>query len=326
MTTIPTQTLDANEEALETTTVTRRTSDGNRQYYLISSTTTNTDYRVTRTPFGVGSFSTVHKCRRDYGIHSDVKDPEKFAVKKLVKGEHQVDEAYLPPKLTDAQKDHMSPMQMQEYERERERQIAKIIEPALREIYAWKVFGQDVVHSSFLRLIDICQTPRHFWIVTELAEGGDLQRSMKHRIEKRCLFEDKEIIPMDGELRGHFQYYDNVVVADFGLSNMLFDNSFMSTDCGTSEFKAPEQSDGGYDDKVDMWALGLICYHLFTGQLLRDPQTPLYLGGIPPNAQNFIYNLVRINPAERMTSQTARQHPWLNAADSFHAVSQAREG
>lgn len=58
---------------------------------------------------------------------------------------------------------------------------------------------------------------------------------------------------------------NEIRVSDFGLSRMLGPTSFMKTLCGTPQYLAPEiliaNSGGnaapvGYDQAVDMWALG----------------------------------------------------------------------
>ena len=42
----------------------------------------------------------------------------------------------------------------------------------------------------------------------------------------------------------------------------------MYTDTGTLSYKAPEMlKSSGYDKKVDMWAIGVLCYEMLTGNL-----------------------------------------------------------
>jgi len=42
----------------------------------------------------------------------------------------------------------------------------------------------------------------------------------------------------------------------------------MYTDTGTLNYQAPEMHDiYGYTKKVDLWAIGVVCYELLTGNL-----------------------------------------------------------
>ena len=53
-------------------------------------------------------------------------------------------------------------------------------------------------------------------------------------------------------------------LGDFGISKEL-DNGLASTMCGTPYFMPPEVCKGqSYDDKADVWAMGVIIYELIT--------------------------------------------------------------
>jgi calcium-dependent protein kinase len=59
-------------------------------------------------------------------------------------------------------------------------------------------------------------------------------------------------------------------IIDFGICKKMTvrqEKSEMLTPTGTLTYKAPEMFyGGGYDEKVDLWALGVILYELVTGK------------------------------------------------------------
>lgn len=62
--------------------------------------------------------------------------------------------------------------------------------------------------------------------------------------------------------------FDDLRIIDFGLSYKFHDqNGFPSklTDwAGTPQFMAPEIQNGSYDEKCDIWSLGVIAYQMFS--------------------------------------------------------------
>lgn len=61
-----------------------------------------------------------------------------------------------------------------------------------------------------------------------------------------------------------------VKVADFGLSKVINDETCLRTLCGTPHYLAPEIWDPDckvYDQKADVWSLGVILYYMFAKEL-----------------------------------------------------------
>lgn len=62
----------------------------------------------------------------------------------------------------------------------------------------------------------------------------------------------------------------NIKIIDFGISKNLMERGRrkeMLTITGTLYYRAPEMFDGGgYDEMVDLWALGVTIYKLMTGK------------------------------------------------------------
>jgi 5'-AMP-activated protein kinase catalytic alpha subunit len=67
----------------------------------------------------------------------------------------------------------------------------------------------------------------------------------------------------------------HVKIADFGLSNMMHDGSFLKTSCGSPNYAAPEVITGKLyaGPEVDVWSCGVILYALLCGKLPFDEET-----------------------------------------------------
>jgi carbon catabolite-derepressing protein kinase len=66
----------------------------------------------------------------------------------------------------------------------------------------------------------------------------------------------------------------NVKIADFGLSNIMHDGSFLKTSCGSPNYAAPEVINGKLyaGPEVDVWSCGVILYVLLCGRLPFDDE------------------------------------------------------
>jgi serine/threonine protein kinase len=112
-------------------------------------------------------------------------------------------------------------------------------------------------------------------------------------------------------------------IADFGWS--VHDPSSRQTEiCGTLDYLPPEMIlHESYDEKIDLWSIGVLCYELLVGRtpfIMATPQatftkianveysTPLR---ISPNAVDLIAKLLKRDPSERLSLENVMQHPWI---------------
>ncbi|KAL3313899.1 Checkpoint kinase 2 [Cichlidogyrus casuarinus] len=126
-----------------------------------------------------------------------------------------------------------------------------------------------------------------------------------------------------------------IKVADFGLSKLVNENTFLKTFCGTPNYLAPEvlQSAGsaGYTCAIDVWSLGVIIYICLVGyppfteertdmtmrnQILKGSYDfpDDFWSGISPAAIDLIKRMLTVDPNQRITLNEALNHPWLNDA------------
>nr|CEL65363.1 TPA: CAM kinase, CDPK family, putative [Neospora caninum Liverpool] len=120
---------------------------------------------------------------------------------------------------------------------------------------------------------------------------------------------------------------------DFGFSRIFHPGVRMTAMHGTVYYVAPEVMDGKYNEKCDLWSIGVIVYMLLSGSppftghgdqeiLIKirrckyNMEGPRWRG-ISEQAKHFIASLLRQvrNPDERPSAEEALKHPWLVAAE-----------
>ncbi|KAJ2013157.1 Protein kinase, partial [Coemansia sp. S610] len=119
--------------------------------------------------------------------------------------------------------------------------------------------------------------------------------------------------------------YDNVKVADFGLSNIMKDGEFLQTSCGSPNYAAPEVINGKLyaGPEVDAWSCGVILYVMMCGRLpFDDDHIPALFkkitsgvftmpGYLSQGARAVLSGLLQVDPLKRMTLAQCRQHAWF---------------
>ncbi|XP_035243078.1 caM kinase-like vesicle-associated, like isoform X2 [Anguilla anguilla] len=155
----------------------------------------------------------------------------------------------------------------------------KVRKAAKNEIMILKM----VNHPNILQLIDTFETRKEYYIIQELATGGDVfdwildQGSYTERdasnvirqvLEAVAYLHSLNIVHRNLKLENLMYYTENnhnkVVLRDFYLSK--FENGSITEPCGTPEYLAPEVvARHRYGRPVDCWAVGVIMYILLSG-------------------------------------------------------------
>jgi calcium-dependent protein kinase len=118
-----------------------------------------------------------------------------------------------------------------------------------------------------------------------------------------------------------------VKVADFGSSCIIHSESSIQGCFGSAYYIAPEVLTNNYDEKCDIWSLGIIMYILLTGKppyagkdteiILRQVRnnplviTPFKVIGLSNEAVSLLEMLLRLSPSQRIEAKQAVQHPWI---------------
>ncbi|KAK6383940.1 Cell cycle serine/threonine-protein kinase cdc5/MSD2 [Exophiala oligosperma] len=124
----------------------------------------------------------------------------------------------------------------------------------------------------------------------------------------------------------------NIKIGDFGLAAVMADEQDRRTTlCGTPNYIAPEilskSGNRGHDNKVDTWAVGVICYAMLMGTppFQSKTQQEIYskLRGleyewrvdsknyIPHQAKDFVASCLNLNSAERPEMDDLVQHDFF---------------
>ncbi|CAJ0576787.1 unnamed protein product, partial [Mesorhabditis spiculigera] len=196
-------------------------------------------------------------------------------------------------------------------------------------------------HPHIIQLYGVVSTPSDIFMVMEYASGGELfDYITKHGQlapeEARRFFQ--QIIAGVNYCHKHLvvhrdlkpenlllDQYNNVKIADFGLSNMMHDGDFLRTSCGSPNYAAPEVLCGNFycGPEVDIWSCGVILYALLAGTLPFDDDSIHALfkkikAGIyfipthfDDEVSNLLQMMLQVDPMKRATMQDIIGHEWF---------------
>ncbi|KAH8675376.1 calcium/calmodulin-dependent protein kinase [Xylariales sp. PMI_506] len=207
---------------------------------------------------------------------------------------------------------------------------------------------QRLKHPHIVRFVDWFESRDKYYIVTELATGGELF----DRICEQGKFTEKDASQTIKQVLGAVDYLhrnnvvhrdlkpenllylshdpqSDLVLADFGIAKMLdTKDEVLTTMAGSFGYAAPEvMLKKGHGKPVDMWSMGVITYTLLCGyspfrsenlQDLIDECSNAqvvfhdrYWKDVSGDAKDFILRLLQPDAEDRWSSQQALNHPWL---------------
>lgn len=110
-----------------------------------------------------------------------------------------------------------------------------------------------------------------------------------------------------------------IKITDFGLSKMIHNNSVLRTVCGTPVFVAPEvlyRASNGYNNKVDLWSLGILLLFALSGNLPKDDRVNWVFTPHPRNAVSndvvaLMSKLLQYDPNQRPSINNVLNDPWF---------------
>ncbi|KAJ1800749.1 Protein kinase [Coemansia sp. RSA 2399] len=195
-------------------------------------------------------------------------------------------------------------------------------------------------HPHIIKLYEVITTATDIIMVIEYA-GGELfnyivERGRMNEKDARRFFQQivsaveychrRNIVHRDLKPENVLlDPYDNVKVADFGLSNIMKDGEFLQTSCGSPNYAAPEVINGKLyaGPEVDAWSCGVILYVMMCGRLpFDDDHIPALFkkitagvftmpGYLSQGARAVLSGLLQVDPLKRMTLAQVRQHSWF---------------
>lgn len=204
-----------------------------------------------------------------------------------------------------------------------------------------------------LRLYDVFQEGLVTHMVMEEMRGGDLL----HRVVEKEVYTEREAqalcrtlfsavnhchrkrvahrdIKLENLLLQEVGNDASIKLADFGFSKKVRRPNCLTTLLGTPGYMAPEildQRSQGYDERCDIWSVGVVVYCLLGGYLpfqgSAAEQAKFVLRGeyyfhdeywrnTSPSARDLISGLLQVDPPRRLSMQQALGSQWITLEDS----------
>lgn len=131
-----------------------------------------------------------------------------------------------------------------------------------------------------------------------------------------------------------------IKLSDFGLAAFVDQPNCLRTLCGTTEYAAPEVFAGnGYDQRADMWSVGVILFILLSGyepfegpleQVLAAIQYGVYSfddecwDTVSESAKSLIRSMLNIDPWHRITAREALASEWMDVPERRLSMQELR--
>ena len=211
---------------------------------------------------------------------------------------------------------------------------------------------KEMNHEHIIRLFDFFEEPATYYIIMERMRGGELF----DRIVAKAYYNEKEArdtckIVLEAVRychENHVAHRDlkpenlllqsdvddtTVKIADFGFAKKVYKPNSLTTQCGTPGYVAPEILEGtAYDERADMWSVGVILYILLGGYppFIESTQRDLfrkirkgeyefheeYWGTVSAEAKELISSLLMVSCTKRLTAEQALQNEWILGDDA----------
>ena len=174
--------------------------------------------------------------------------------------------------------------------------------------------GKNKENKNTVKFYEYFNTENEFVIVMELCDGNltQLFRNKKKGeglsideiynilIQLNNSFKimnEKKIVHRDLKLENILLKYENkdkyiVKLTDYGISRQLLNITHLSTKIGTPKLMAPEilEDKNNYNEKCDLWSLGIIIYRLYFTKYPYDNNTEFGVMNLIKNGKKFLEN------------------------------------
>ena len=224
-------------------------------------------------------------------------------------------------------------------------------EPQLKNYLVNEInFLKEVNHKNIIKLYEVKKTNDSIYLIMEYCNGGTLLNTLNYYKAKNGKPFSEEIVQyfMKQILMGVESLHNHGIIHhDLKLDNILLKYNPNNLNLLSSEIKIidfnistrtrkfinnemPEkkpfipimfnddESDDIYDEKVDIWSLGLLCYEMLFGEKLLD-QNNIYtkkINIIIPQtislkAQTFLLSMLQKNGNKRLSATELLNHEFI---------------
>lgn len=196
-------------------------------------------------------------------------------------------------------------------------------------------------HPNVLQLLTYFTNEKHIFLVLEFAAGGELYRYLQKQPNQK--FSEAKAAKFTYQVADalHYCHLNKVIHRDIKPENLLMTldgdikladfgwsvhapSSRRKTMCGTLDYLPPEMvKNKEYDEKVDNWCLGVLCYEFLVGSppfessdsketfkkivavAVKYPLT------FPSGAKDLVSRLLKYKPDLRLPLTDVMKHFWI---------------
>eukprot|EP00434_Breviolum_minutum_P012757 symbB.v1.2.011244.t3/scaffold751.1/size165343/15 len=198
-------------------------------------------------------------------------------------------------------------------------------------------------HPRIVSLFDVVEGHHQLHLVMELVEGGEL---FDHIVQMGAFTEPVARYVFIQIAEGlKYIHSQDIAHRDLKPENILVDQKnsrrglleiklsdfgFLTVEVGTPQYMAPEVHDPmkaaqGYNQRVDLWSLGVVLYVMLVGAYpfdgvrdsidaqIRQANVSFPDNRRPSqNAQDLIRGLIKVKPQERLSLDACISHSWIS--------------
>ncbi|PHH50492.1 Serine/threonine-protein kinase ark1 [Ceratocystis fimbriata CBS 114723] len=197
-------------------------------------------------------------------------------------------------------------------------------------------------HPNILKLYGHFHDSKRVFLILEFAGKGELYKHLRkerrfpewkaaHYVSQMAsalsYLHRKHVIHRDIKPENILMgIHGEIKISDFGWS-VHAPNSRRRTMCGTLDYLPPEMikpgsADNSYNEKIDLWGLGVLTYEFLVGEapfedtqimthrriLKCDMTVPSW---VSPEAKDLIKKLLVLDPERRLPLDQVQVHPWI---------------
>ncbi|KAI5289903.1 spindle assembly checkpoint kinase [Ascosphaera aggregata] len=197
-------------------------------------------------------------------------------------------------------------------------------------------------HPNILRLYGHFHDSKRVFLILEFAGKGELYKQLR----KENRFPEWKAAQYIAQMAAALKYlhkkhiihrdikpenilvgiHGEIKISDFGWS-VHAPNNRRKTMCGTLDYLPPEMLKSGsrdnfYNEKIDLWSLGVLTYEFLVGEAPFE-DTPVRTqrrieradmtipGFLSPEARDLIKKLLVLDPEKRISLDEVQAHPWI---------------
>lgn len=205
---------------------------------------------------------------------------------------------------------------------------------------------KELDHPNIVKMYEEYEDHKYLYIVTELIKGGELfdelirrkkftekdcKRIVKQLLEALSYCHANNIVHKDMKpeniLLENKGDIESIKLIDFGTAQRFDRKKKMTTVIGTPYYVAPEVLRGSYDEKCDIWGVGVIMFILLSGTppfngkdddaIMRAVAKgkyefkPAKWKGVSHEAKDLIDKMLVLDTTDRISAQNALDHQWF---------------